>query len=174
MHDNSDSNLKKYILKKRVIKICKLEYPWQIILIGQKELILPHCFSMRFPFLFIFYHVYYHELFFWPHSCVCISSLRERTQVEQLICYIVEEAPEDAEKKRIFKYVLACEACYLRPSVLLNFLGFYSMVSCRFPFIACEIFTCEIDIILRTLVEDEEVWLYIYDLVLYISVESYC
>ena len=28
---------------------------------------------------------------------------------------------------------------------------------CRFPFIACEIFTCEIDVILRTLVEDEEV-----------------
>lgn len=29
--------------------------------------------------------------------------------------------------------------------------------SCRFPFIACEIFTCEVDIILRALVEDEEV-----------------
>lgn len=27
----------------------------------------------------------------------------------------------------------------------------------RFPFIACEIFTCEVDIILKTLVEDEEV-----------------
>ncbi|ONK80127.1 uncharacterized protein A4U43_C01F14160 [Asparagus officinalis] len=26
----------------------------------------------------------------------------------------------------------------------------------RFPFIACEIFTCEIDVILKTLVEDEE------------------
>ncbi|MQM12261.1 hypothetical protein Taro_045175 [Colocasia esculenta] len=25
-----------------------------------------------------------------------------------------------------------------------------------FPFIACEIFTCEVDIILKTLVEDEE------------------
>ncbi|KAI9076797.1 hypothetical protein K1719_041213 [Acacia pycnantha] len=36
--------------------------------------------------------------------------------------------PEDAEKKRTFK----------------------------FPFIACEIFTCEVDIILKTLVEDEE------------------
>lgn len=29
--------------------------------------------------------------------------------------------------------------------------------SCRFPFIACEIFTCEIDVIFKTLVEDEEV-----------------
>lgn len=28
----------------------------------------------------------------------------------------------------------------------------------RFPFIACEIFTCEIDVILKTLVEEEEVW----------------
>lgn len=57
-----------------------------------------------------------------------INFLRERAQVEQLVRYIVEEAPEDAEKKRTFK----------------------------FPFIACEIFTCEVDIILRTLVEDEE------------------
>ncbi|KAG2598671.1 hypothetical protein PVAP13_5KG402507 [Panicum virgatum] len=40
----------------------------------------------------------------------------------------MEEVPEDSEKKRSFK----------------------------FPFIACEIFTCEIDVILRTLVEDEE------------------
>ncbi|XP_050221487.1 uncharacterized protein LOC126671741 [Mercurialis annua] len=57
-----------------------------------------------------------------------INFLRERAQVEQLIRYIVEEAPEDAEKRRTFK----------------------------FPFIACEIFTCEVDIILKTLVEDEE------------------
>ncbi|KAM0870376.1 hypothetical protein ACQ4PT_040060 [Festuca glaucescens] len=49
-------------------------------------------------------------------------------QVEQLLRYVVEEVPDDAEKKRSFK----------------------------FPFIACEIFTCEIDVILRTLVEDEE------------------
>lgn len=27
----------------------------------------------------------------------------------------------------------------------------------RFPFIACEVFTCEIDVILKTLVEEEEV-----------------
>ncbi|XP_075664596.1 uncharacterized protein LOC142634193 isoform X2 [Castanea sativa] len=57
-----------------------------------------------------------------------INFLRERAQVEQLIRFIVEEAPEDAEKRRTFK----------------------------FPFIACEIFTCEVDIILKTLVEDEE------------------
>lgn len=57
-----------------------------------------------------------------------INFLRERTQVEQLVRYMVEEAPEDAVKGRAFK----------------------------FPFIACEIFTCEIDIILQALVEDEE------------------
>ncbi|KAF5944843.1 hypothetical protein HYC85_018920 [Camellia sinensis] len=58
-----------------------------------------------------------------------INFLRERAQVQQLLRYIVEEAPEDAEKRRTFK----------------------------FPFIACEIFTCEVDIILKALVEDEEV-----------------
>ncbi|OMO83273.1 SIT4 phosphatase-associated protein family [Corchorus capsularis] len=57
-----------------------------------------------------------------------INFLREKAQVEQLIQYIVVEPPEDAEKRRTFK----------------------------FPFIACEIFTCEVDIILKTLVEDEE------------------
>ncbi|KAA8514846.1 hypothetical protein F0562_018025 [Nyssa sinensis] len=57
-----------------------------------------------------------------------INFLRERVQVEQLLRYIVEEAPEDADKRRTFK----------------------------FPFIACEIFTCEVDIILKALVEDEE------------------
>ncbi|KAL6609485.1 hypothetical protein ACP70R_039454 [Stipagrostis hirtigluma subsp. patula] len=57
-----------------------------------------------------------------------INFLRDKAQVEQLLRYIVEEVPEDSEKKRSFK----------------------------FPFIACEIFTCEIDIILRTLVEDDE------------------
>ncbi|KAL6992192.1 hypothetical protein U1Q18_010299 [Sarracenia purpurea var. burkii] len=57
-----------------------------------------------------------------------INFLRERAQVEQLLRYIVEEASEDAEKRRTFK----------------------------FPFIACEIFTCEVDIILKALVEDEE------------------
>ncbi|KAK3026808.1 hypothetical protein RJ639_041880 [Escallonia herrerae] len=57
-----------------------------------------------------------------------INFLRERIQIEQLIRYIVEEAPEDTDKRRTFK----------------------------FPFIACEIFTCEVDIILKALVEDEE------------------
>ncbi|CAL1405929.1 unnamed protein product [Linum trigynum] len=57
-----------------------------------------------------------------------INFLREKAQVEQLIRYIVEEPTEDAEKRRAFKL----------------------------PFIACEIFTCEVDIILKTLVEDEE------------------
>jgi len=57
-----------------------------------------------------------------------INFLRDKAQVEQLLRYVVEEVPEDSEKKHSFK----------------------------FPFIACEIFTCEIDVILRTLVEDEE------------------
>ncbi|KAG9445597.1 hypothetical protein H6P81_011725 [Aristolochia fimbriata] len=56
-----------------------------------------------------------------------INFLRDAAQVEQLLRYIVEEPPEEAESKRIFK----------------------------FPFIACEIFSCEIDVILKTLVEDE-------------------
>eukprot|EP00268_Persea_americana_P065761 TRINITY_DN8842_c0_g1_i8.p1 TRINITY_DN8842_c0_g1~~TRINITY_DN8842_c0_g1_i8.p1 ORF type:complete len:116 (+),score=24.47 TRINITY_DN8842_c0_g1_i8:342-689(+) len=58
-----------------------------------------------------------------------INFLRERAQVEQLLQYIVEESPDAGEKRRTFK----------------------------FPFVACEIFTCEVDIILKTLVEDEEV-----------------
>ncbi|RWR85822.1 serine/threonine-protein phosphatase 6 regulatory subunit 2 [Cinnamomum micranthum f. kanehirae] len=57
-----------------------------------------------------------------------INFLRERAQVEQLLQYIVEESSDAGEKRRTFK----------------------------FPFVACEIFTCEVDIILKTLVEDEE------------------
>ncbi|GMI92115.1 hypothetical protein like AT1G07990 [Hibiscus trionum] len=57
-----------------------------------------------------------------------INFLRDRSQVEQLLRYTVEEPPEDADSTRAFK----------------------------FPFVACEIFTCEIDVVLRTLVEDEE------------------
>ncbi|KAG9145175.1 hypothetical protein Leryth_008964, partial [Lithospermum erythrorhizon] len=57
-----------------------------------------------------------------------INFLRERAQVEQLIRYLVEEVPEDSDKTR----------------------------SVKFPFIACEIFTCEVDVILKALVEDEE------------------
>ncbi|XP_020202342.1 serine/threonine-protein phosphatase 6 regulatory subunit 3 isoform X2 [Cajanus cajan] len=57
-----------------------------------------------------------------------INFLRDQAQVEQLLRYIIEEPPEDAESKRAFK----------------------------FPFISCEIFTCEIDVILKTLVDDEE------------------
>ncbi|CAA2993254.1 serine threonine- phosphatase 6 regulatory subunit 3-like isoform X2 [Olea europaea subsp. europaea] len=57
-----------------------------------------------------------------------INFLRDRAQVEQLLQYIVEESQDDADSKRMFK----------------------------FPFIACEVFTCEIDVILKTLVEEEE------------------
>ncbi|THU44059.1 hypothetical protein C4D60_Mb02t03370 [Musa balbisiana] len=55
-----------------------------------------------------------------------LNFLRGKAQLEQLLRYIIEEPPEDADKKNIFK----------------------------FPFIACEIFTCDVDIILRALVED--------------------
>lgn len=37
----------------------------------------------------------------------------------------------------------------------------------RFPFIACEIFTCEVDIILKALVENEEVLTVIFVMYLY-------
>ncbi|KAG6496542.1 hypothetical protein ZIOFF_044409 [Zingiber officinale] len=57
-----------------------------------------------------------------------IDFLKEKSQVEKLLRYIVEEPLEDADKRHVFK----------------------------FPFIACELFTCEVDILLRTLVEDEE------------------
>ncbi|KAK9022413.1 hypothetical protein V6N11_002680 [Hibiscus sabdariffa] len=57
-----------------------------------------------------------------------INFLREKAQVEQLLRYVVVKPPEDADNKRTFK----------------------------FPFISCELFTCEVDIILKTLVEDEE------------------
>ncbi|XP_062171213.1 uncharacterized protein LOC133876998 isoform X1 [Alnus glutinosa] len=63
-----------------------------------------------------------------------INFLRDRAQVEQLLRYIIEEPPEEAESKRAFK----------------------------FPFIACEIFTCEIDVILKTLVEEEELMNFLF------------
>ncbi|KAL1555753.1 serine/threonine-protein phosphatase 6 regulatory subunit 1-like [Salvia divinorum] len=57
-----------------------------------------------------------------------INFLRERANVKQLVHYILEEPPEGADKERIFKL----------------------------PFVACEIFTCEVDIILKALIEDDE------------------
>lgn len=57
-----------------------------------------------------------------------IDFLQDKVQVEQLLRYIIEESQEDADSKRTFK----------------------------FPFIACEIFSCEIDVILKTLVEEQE------------------
>ncbi|KAH0922445.1 hypothetical protein HID58_022463, partial [Brassica napus] len=72
-----------------------------------------------------------------------INFLRERAQVEQLLRFIVEESPEDADSKRAFKY-----------SISLNY--FEPCISIRFPFISSEVLTCEIDVILKTLVEEEE------------------
>lgn len=43
------------------------------------------------------------------------------------------------------------------PPECISWLIFSTYCFHRFPFIACEIFTCEVDIILKTLVEDEEV-----------------
>ncbi|XP_022752860.1 serine/threonine-protein phosphatase 6 regulatory subunit 3-like isoform X2 [Durio zibethinus] len=63
-----------------------------------------------------------------------INFLRDRTQVMQLLRYVVEEPPEDADRKQAFK----------------------------FPFVACEIFTCGIDVILKTLVEDEELMNFLF------------
>ncbi|KAJ0854900.1 putative SIT4 phosphatase-associated protein family [Helianthus annuus] len=57
-----------------------------------------------------------------------INFLRDRAQVEQLLRYIIEESQECVDSKRTFK----------------------------FPFVACEIFTCEIDVIFKTLVEEDE------------------
>ncbi|KAH7292030.1 hypothetical protein KP509_29G048200 [Ceratopteris richardii] len=57
-----------------------------------------------------------------------INFLRGKAQIEQLVKYIIEEPPEGADNKRAF----------------------------RFPYFACEILTCEIEVIMRTLVEDEE------------------
>ncbi|KAG0492483.1 hypothetical protein HPP92_005881 [Vanilla planifolia] len=57
-----------------------------------------------------------------------IDFLLERSQVEQLIRYIIEEPSDEAEKKQTLK----------------------------FPFIACEILTCELEGVLRTLTEDKE------------------
>ncbi|CAH8386581.1 unnamed protein product [Eruca vesicaria subsp. sativa] len=57
-----------------------------------------------------------------------INFLRDKAQVEQLLRYIVEEPPTDSDTKRAFK----------------------------FPFISSEIFTCEIDVILKALVEDQQ------------------
>lgn len=38
--------------------------------------------------------------------CIPLSSLRNRAQAEQLLHYIVDEPPEDAESKRTFKYAI--------------------------------------------------------------------
>ena len=39
----------------------------------------------------------------------------------------------------------------------MDFIRRHEFLVCKFPFIACEIFTCEVDVIMKTLVEDEDV-----------------
>eukprot|EP00897_Mesotaenium_endlicherianum_P008159 jgi/Mesen1/7371/ME000381S06606 len=58
-----------------------------------------------------------------------VNFLRTRPQVESLVRFVVEEPADDADDKRQFKY----------------------------PFVACEIFTCEIDHIFNTMLENEEI-----------------
>ncbi|KAI5058572.1 hypothetical protein GOP47_0026742 [Adiantum capillus-veneris] len=58
-----------------------------------------------------------------------INFLRGKSQIQQLVKYIVEEPPEESDTKRVFK----------------------------FPFIACEVFTCEIEVILKTMADDEQI-----------------
>lgn len=57
-----------------------------------------------------------------------VTFLRGKAQVAQLVGYIVEDSPADANDHRIFKY----------------------------PFVSCEIFTCEIDQLFNTLLENLE------------------
>lgn len=43
-----------------------------------------------------------------------INFLRERAQVEQLLRYIVDEAPDEADKKQSFKFpFVACEIFFM-------------------------------------------------------------
>jgi hypothetical protein len=53
---------------------------------------------------------FFHLIILVLFSCVkcfnVLPSLRDKAQVEQLLRYIVEEVPEDSEKKRSFKYAL--------------------------------------------------------------------
>ncbi|MCO5552402.1 hypothetical protein L7F22_005913 [Adiantum nelumboides] len=58
-----------------------------------------------------------------------INFLRGKSQIQQLVKYVVEEPSEESDTKRVFK----------------------------FPFIACEIITCEIEVILKTIVDDEQI-----------------
>eukprot|EP00252_Welwitschia_mirabilis_P001765 TRINITY_DN11708_c0_g1_i1.p1 TRINITY_DN11708_c0_g1~~TRINITY_DN11708_c0_g1_i1.p1 ORF type:complete len:764 (+),score=141.89 TRINITY_DN11708_c0_g1_i1:237-2528(+) len=57
-----------------------------------------------------------------------INFLCAKEQMRQMLCYIVEKPLEGAESKWVF----------------------------RFPFVACEILSCDVDVIPKTLVEDEE------------------
>ncbi|GJP66913.1 hypothetical protein CLOP_g23783 [Closterium sp. NIES-67] len=58
-----------------------------------------------------------------------VNFLKGKPQVEKMIRYVVEAPPDDGDAKRTFK----------------------------FPFISCEVFTCDIDQILTTVVEEDEI-----------------
>eukprot|EP00245_Coleochaete_scutata_P016893 TRINITY_DN806_c0_g1_i2.p1 TRINITY_DN806_c0_g1~~TRINITY_DN806_c0_g1_i2.p1 ORF type:complete len:994 (-),score=262.48 TRINITY_DN806_c0_g1_i2:857-3838(-) len=57
-----------------------------------------------------------------------VTYLQDKTRVEALVRYIVEDPPEGSDDKRYFKY----------------------------PFVSCEVFTCEIDMVFNTLLENTE------------------
>jgi hypothetical protein len=68
-------------------------------------------------------------------------------------------------------FLLTYAIIYVKRRIFhLNFLS----ICCRFPFIACEIFTCEIDVILRTLVEDEQVGISSYPFEVFVQNISGC
>ncbi|KAL8141543.1 hypothetical protein V2J09_014575 [Rumex salicifolius] len=80
-----------------------------------------------------------------------INFVRDRTQVERLLQYIIEDPSEDADSRRIFRKQHNNQITQQKQGIIMQF-----ELLPLFPFVACEIFACEIDVILRTLVEDEE------------------
>jgi hypothetical protein len=58
----------------------------------------------------------------------CAFSLRDRAQVEQLLRYIIEEPPIDAEDKRVFKYAVLTNNLFQK-SFCFNFLVYPILTS---------------------------------------------
>jgi hypothetical protein len=60
---------------------------------------------------FLFYSIIPIKLL--PHLMleILFCSVRDKAQVEQLLRYVVEELPEDAEKKCSFKYDIVINVC---------------------------------------------------------------
>ena len=87
-------------------------------------------------------------------------SLREKQIVEKLIRYLVEPPPEDADVKRRYKCApnlprLATPLNAERASGVADRCA-HPRPAHRYPYYACEIFTCEIDGIFTTVFENSE------------------